>query len=90
MSDLFERQRRRAVESLAKRVKERDQSDTSVDAEMFALEFVTALCGQGWRPVEALQPPPEPPTAPGPNEAFRQAKAAIAARIETTPEGTPE
>jgi len=46
-----------AIEALTYRVKLRDQAirdgEDYPDAEPFALEFLTALRGQGWRPTEA-------------------------------------
>jgi hypothetical protein len=46
-----------AIEALVHRVKLRDQAirdgEDHPDAEPFALEFLTALRGQGWRPTPA-------------------------------------
>jgi hypothetical protein len=46
-----------AIEALAHRVKARDKAirdgDDHPDAEPFALEFLTALRGRGWRPTPA-------------------------------------
>ena len=58
-----------AVEALAHRVKVRDQAirdgEDCPDAEPFALEFVTALRGQGWRPTAAKVYAAPKPAAPG-------------------------
>ncbi len=61
---------RAAVAALAHRVRNRDGAEDREDAELFALEYVVAMRGQGWRPTEArpVQPwqesarrPPAPP-----------------------------
>jgi hypothetical protein len=44
----------KAVEALAHRLRSWDRDDT--DAEVFALEFMTALLGQGWRMTQAKAP----------------------------------
>jgi hypothetical protein len=53
----LDRETTRAVEALAYRIRERDaavRSDTDVaDADVMALEFITAFRGQGWRPTLA-------------------------------------
>lgn len=64
---------RDAVAALAARVRRRDEADPAdrPDAEPFALEFLTALRAQGWRPIPArpvvpwqrTTPPPSPDTA---------------------------
>lgn len=42
-----------AIEALAHRIRERDADPDRSDADVFALEFMTALRGQGWRPTAA-------------------------------------
>lgn len=63
---------RGAIAALAQRVRERDADADRLDADLFALEYVTALRGQGWRPTAArpaepweqqIGPPPHPETA---------------------------
>lgn len=63
---------RAAVAALAHRIRNRDATDDPGDAEVFALEYLTALRGQGWRPTAARPapswqpnqgPPPEPDVA---------------------------
>lgn len=50
-----------AVESLAHRLRERDAAmrdgEDHADPEVFALEFVTAMLGHGWRHLAALAKP---------------------------------
>ena len=49
-----------AIEALTYRVKPRDEAIREgrdyPDAEPFALEFLTKLRAQGWRPTEAIAP----------------------------------
>jgi hypothetical protein len=46
-----------AIEAMAYRVRQRDEAirdgEDFADADVFALEFITALRGQGWRPTPA-------------------------------------
>jgi len=46
-----------AIEAMAYRVRSRDEAirdgEDFADADVFALEFITALRGQGWRPTAA-------------------------------------
>ncbi len=53
-------EKRRAVNSLARRLRERAAAIASgadaADDEPFAAEFIAALWGQGWRPIPALRP----------------------------------
>lgn len=49
---------RQAVDALAHRVRQRDQADIRQDPELFALEYVTAMRGRGWRPTPAAKPKP--------------------------------
>lgn len=58
-----------AVESLAHRIRQRDAAmrdgDDHADPEVFALEFVTAMLGHGWRHLAALAKPKTAPAAEG-------------------------
>ena len=59
-----------AIDALARRIRLRDAAmrDGSdyADADVFALEAITALLGHGWRRVPALTPPkPAVPAKPG-------------------------
>lgn len=54
----LDRQTRAAVAALTHRLRERDNQDDPTDAEIFALEYVHALRGQGWRPTNARRPEP--------------------------------
>lgn len=59
-----------AVEALTHRLRQRDEAMRDggeyADAEVFALEFITAMRGYGWRHNEALAPPkPVPAEADG-------------------------
>ena len=53
-------EKRRAVNSLARRLRERAAAVAAgvdvADDEPFAAEYVAALWGQGWRPLPALRP----------------------------------
>lgn len=76
---------RAAVAALAHRVRQRDDSDEPADAEVFALEFLTALRGQGWRLTEARpahwnQRPPDGAISLTPSEEFKLAREHIARR----------
>jgi len=42
-----------AIEALAHRIRQRDTGGERADAEVFALEFMTALRARGWRATEA-------------------------------------
>jgi len=44
---------RAAIEALTRRIRARDTLEEISDAEVFALEFITALRARGWRPTEA-------------------------------------
>ena len=74
-----------AIEALAHRVKSRDAEADRADAEVFALEFMTALRGRGWRPTEAkvaalpLHAPPVPDKRSR-DEELAAARAGLAAR----------
>jgi hypothetical protein len=61
----------KAVEALTRRLRSWNRSD--VDAEVFALEFMTALWGQGWRPTEAKVPVAWAPVPVTPGAAERGA-----------------
>jgi hypothetical protein len=54
-----------AVGALASRVRSRDGDPDRADAEVFALEFMTALRARGWRPTPARAIPAWKPS-PGP------------------------
>lgn len=59
-----------AIESLTHRLRQRDEAMRDgtdyADPEVFALEFITAMRGYGWRRNEALAPPkPAPATSDG-------------------------
>jgi hypothetical protein len=58
-----------AVEALAYRVRERDiairDGEDHADADVFALEFITAFRGRGWRPTEARVFAATKPALPG-------------------------
>jgi hypothetical protein len=64
----------KAIEALAHRLRSWDRADT--DAEVFALEFMTALRGQGWRMTQAKVPVPWEPVPKTPGAAERGAAAA--------------
>ncbi|MGW4663222.1 hypothetical protein [Streptosporangium sandarakinum] len=54
MTDLnLDEETRTAVAALTARVRNRDAAEDRQPAELFALEFMTALRGQGWRPTPA-------------------------------------
>jgi hypothetical protein len=76
---------RAAVAALAHRVRSRDASDDPTDPDVFALEFLTALRGQGWRLTEARpaqwhQRPADGAIQLTPSEEFRLAREHIARR----------
>lgn len=54
-----------AIESLAYRLRQRDEAmrngTDAADPEVFALEFLTAMRGKGWRHLEALAAPKPAP-----------------------------
>jgi hypothetical protein len=68
-------EKRDAVAALAHRI--RNIGDT--DPEVFALEFITAMWGRGWRPTETRPFPWRPRTGPGapPSAAYLKAKEAM-------------
>ena len=75
-----------AVDALVYRVKARDAAIRDggdyPDAEPFALEFLTALRGQGWRPTEARAPSAvkfPAGSGTGPTEEWRRIRAERAA-----------
>jgi hypothetical protein len=90
MTAFEDRQKRRAVDSLVRRLREREAAVASgadaPDDEPFAAEYIAALWGQGWRPVEVLRPHDwrqggDPGTGEG-KEAFAAGLAAMKARQE--------
>jgi hypothetical protein len=54
-----------AIEALAHRIRQRDISPDRADAEVFALEFMTALRARGWRATEARAIPAWKPSVRG-------------------------
>lgn len=54
----LDHQTRAAVAALTYRLRERDQQTERTDAELFALDYIYALRGQGWRPTNARKPAP--------------------------------
>jgi len=76
-----------AIEALTHRVKLRDQAirdgEDYPDAEPFALEFLTALRGQGWRPTAAKATSPPLHAPPLPDRPSRaESLAAVRADME--------
>lgn len=76
-----------AVEALAHRVKARDAAirdgEDYPDAEVVALEFMTALRGRGWRPTPARATAPPQHAPPGTATAPRgETLAALRADME--------
>lgn len=57
-----------AIEALAHRLRSRDAAmndgEDYADADVFALEFITAMRGYGWRHNETLAPPKPAPAVP--------------------------
>jgi hypothetical protein len=92
VSAFEDREKRRAVASLTRRLRDRAAAVASgadvPDDEPFAAEYIAALWGQGWRPLPALAPwqavPPGEatvdPESRGDIAAFR-AKAAARAEL---------
>jgi hypothetical protein len=52
-----------AIEALAHRIRQRDTGPDRADADVFALEFMTALRARGWRATEARVMPAWKPAA---------------------------
>lgn len=76
-----------AIEALAYRIRERDADPERSDADVFALEFMTALRGRGWRPTAAKTEQPPLHAAPVPDrrsrdEELARVRAEMAARAE--------
>lgn len=74
-----------AIEALAHRIRTRDAEPERSDADVFALEFITALRGHGWRPTEAKASTPPMHVAPVPDkpprdEVLASVRADMAAR----------
>lgn len=78
-----------AVDALAHRLRNRDPG---TDDEVFALEFITALRGRGWRPTEArtAQPWQHPRTPPPPDTAERGAALARELLAKGPADASPE
>jgi hypothetical protein len=75
---------RSAVDALTHRLRARDTLDEIMDAEVFALEFITALRARGWRPTEArVRPAWKLPPGRGtePPGDYRAARQALDARL---------
>jgi hypothetical protein len=70
-----------AVEALAHRLRERDGEADRSDAEVFALEFMTALRGQGWRPTPAKANAAPLHAAPVPDRRSRDEELAAARAV---------
>lgn len=82
MTAAEDRQNRRAVAGLVRRLRERDEavkagSPDVPDWEPFAAEYIAALRGQGWRWRENLAPAVIHAGDGGPPKGFRDAKALI-------------
>ena len=58
----LDREIQAAVEALTHRLANRDPE---VDDEPFAMEFIQAILGRGWRPTEARRPPAWSPSTEG-------------------------
>jgi hypothetical protein len=67
-----------AIEALAYRIRERDADPERSDADVFALEFMTALRGRGWRPTAARTEQPPLHAAPVPDRRSRDEELAAA------------
>lgn len=85
-----------AVEALAHRIRQRDsEAEHEADAEVFALEFMTALRGRGWRPTSAKTTAPplhaEPlPDKPSGADLLAAVRADMDARRAGAARGTQE
>lgn len=79
---LVDQATRDAVAALAARVRRRDEAapDDRPDAEPFAIEFLTALRAQGWRPTPAWPVVPWQRTTPPPSPGTAARGAALARR----------
>lgn len=89
MTAFEDREKRFAVDALVFRLRNRGDADD----EPLAAEFIAALWGRGWRPVEVLSPAVRRTgPATGPNEAYREARALVderAAVAASTRKGQP-
>lgn len=74
MTAAEDREKRFAVDALVYRLRNRGEADD----EPLAAEFIAALWGRGWRPIDALGPAARRTgPATGPNEAYREARALV-------------
>lgn len=87
MTAAEDRQRQRAVDALVRRLRDRRAAvaagaDDVPDDEPFAVEYITALWGWGWRPTEAKPSPHWSSYGNGsaPTETFKEALKALHAR----------
>lgn len=87
MTAAEDREKRRAVGALVRRLRERAAAaaagaDDVADDEPFAAEFIAALWGQGWRPVLARPDWRRRPGGRPPTSEFREALKALHARAD--------
>lgn len=82
MTDL-DRQTQAAIEALVHRLKNRgdDDGQFATDPEVFAQEFMAAMRGRGWRPVDALSKPAPEARRANPNDDWQQARAALEQKL---------
>lgn len=66
-----------AIEALAHRIRVRDGAEDRDDADVFALEFLTALRGRGWRPTAAKVTAPPLHAPPVPDRRSRDEELAV-------------
>jgi hypothetical protein len=81
---MTDRETTAAVEALTHRIRARDTLEEISDAEVFALEFITALRARGWRPTEAkVMPAWHRPAGHGvePTGDYLAARQALDARL---------
>jgi hypothetical protein len=75
-----------AIAALTHRVQVRDQAmrdgEDYPDAGPFALEFITAMSGYGWRHVEALAPPKHAVVTPGTASKREELLAPVRAQLD--------
>lgn len=78
-TDPFDRDAGRLQAAIARWLADREVSDPAAGAS----ELVLMARGHGWRPVPAMQPPPEHPPANGLPAEYLERKAALTARINS-------
>ena len=75
-----------AIKALTHRIQARDQAIRDgvdyPDPGPFALEFITAMHGYGWRHVEALAPPKPAPVTPGTASKREELLAPVRAQLD--------